>query len=249
LSINIAILGCYPKEKLKTVDLQQNQEDINKLLLQNGELKKELEREQLLHKMLYKEWEKLNGEMLARENEVYDSKPKNLFYKYAFYVLLIAVIPAFYFLYPGTGNKKTPSSSQAVSVRTDTSDSITAAASRSKDSMPKSDSILTMKDKPTSKQQQPALEQPVIKSEEKKVIPHDSSKSAMVIVHKPVPEAPLTDDIRDSISSEGFIAYFNHSRNPFKKSSERYKVWVEGWNEGKAEAKKVIAKDSSQKQK
>jgi hypothetical protein len=219
------------------VDTQQhfeNQEEIDKLRMRNVELKKELEREQVLHKMLYKEWKELSEQMSAKEQEVYEnSKPKNLFYKYAFYVLVMALIPAFYFLYQRTGNGKILSSSPVVS-----------------DPIRTSDSTPTMKDMQTSKQnvtQQPAPEQPAIQSEEKKPIGHDSTKPARLIVHKPVIETPLTDDVRDSISSLGFSAYFDHHRNPFRKSSERYKVWAEGWNDGKAEAKKVLEKNPSLK--
>lgn len=219
------------------MDTQQhfeNQEEIDKLRMRNVELKKELEREQVLHKMLYKEWKELSEQMSAKEQEVYEnSKPKNLFYKYAFYVLVMALIPAFYFLYQRTGNGKILSSSPVVS-----------------DPIRTSDSTPTMKDMQTSKQnvtQQPAPEQPAIQSEEKKPIGHDSTKPARLIVHKPVIETPLTDDVRDSISSLGFSAYFDHHRNPFRKSSERYKVWAEGWNDGKAEAKKVLEKNPSLK--
>lgn len=237
------------------MDTQQhfeNQEEIDKLRMRNVELKKELEREQVLHKMLYKEWKELSEQMSAKEQEVYEnSKPKNLFYKYAFYVLVMALIPAFYFLYQRTGNGKILSSSPVVSDPIRTSDSTPTIVTASvKDSLPKRDSVPTMKDMQTSKQnvtQQPAPEQPAIQSEEKKPIGHDSTKPARLIVHKPVIETPLTDDVRDSISSLGFSAYFDHHRNPFRKSSERYKVWAEGWNDGKAEAKKVLEKNPSLK--
>lgn len=231
------------------MDIQLNQEAFDKLRLENGELKKELEKERLLHKMLYKEWGDLKDQVSGSENEVYDRKSKNLFYKYAFYLLLIAIIPAFYFLYVRMGNEKIPPSSEAVSVPAATGDSITTAASI-KNSTPGKDSILTMKEKQTPEKhniQKQLLQQPVIKSEEKKTIQPDSNKPEIKIIHKPIVEAPVTDDIRDSISSEGFNAYFKHSRNPYRKSSKRYKIWAEGWNEGKAEAKKVLEKDSAQK--
>ncbi len=230
----------------------ENQQQINELRIKNMELKKELEREQSLHKMLYKDWKKLKEQMSAKEQEVYEnSSPKNLFYKYAFYVLLIGLIPAFYFLYPRTDNKKIPSSSQAVSdsMRPDDSPRTRAAAPVT-DSLPKRDSVPTVQKKQISKQdvtQQTAPAQPVIQPEEKKAMGHDSTKPAKLIIRKPVVEIPLTDDARDSISSLGFSAYFGHHRNPFRRSSERYKVWAEGWNEGKAEAKKVVEKYPSLK--
>ena len=91
--------------------------------------------------------------------------------------------------------------------------------------------------------QQPAPAQPVLPLEEKKAITHDSTKPGQLIIRKNVVERPLTDDARDSISSLGFSAYFDHRRNPFRKSSEKYKVWAKGWNEGKAEAQKLDEKD------
>lgn len=226
------------------MDIQQNQEAFDKLRLENGELKKELEKERLLHKMLYKEWENLKEQISGRENDFYESKPRNIFYKYAFYVLLIAAIPFFYFQYFHPGKEKAPSSSEAVSVPAGSGDSITTPASVINSAAGK-DSPLPMKEKQAPEKYN--VQQPIIKSEEKKTMQRDSNKREIVIKHKPEIEAPITDDIRDSISSEGFNAYFTHSRNPFKKSSQRYKIWAEGWNEGKAEAKKVLAKDSAQK--
>ena len=87
----------------------------DELRLRNAELKKELEREKMLHKMLFKEWEELTAEMAAHKQDGYEnSRPKNLFYKYAFYVLLITLLPVFYFLNPLADNKR-PSSFQTVS--------------------------------------------------------------------------------------------------------------------------------------
>ena len=72
------------KENKKTVDTNQNfenPEEFDSLREENSELKKELEREQLLHKMLYKEWKELNEQAPPKQYEVQDEKPKNLFYK------------------------------------------------------------------------------------------------------------------------------------------------------------------------
>jgi len=232
------------------VDTQQhfdNQDEFNKLVARNMELKKELEREQSLHTMLYKEWKELSEKMSSQEHEVYEnSRPKNLFYKYAFFALLIALIPAVYFLYPQTGSR-TISSSPPVATdslfRADTTTASTAS--------PRQDSISTNNEKQTSSRDvahEPAQEKPVIKTVEKTPPAHDSTSPARLIVHKPVIETPLTNEARDSISSDGFNAYFNHRRNPYRKYSTRYKVWAEGWKEGKAEGEKVVEKNPTVKQ-
>ncbi len=123
LSINIAlfirlITPEYQQIITNPVDTEQPIESLDQsdeLRLRNAELKKELEREKMLHKMLFKEWEELTAEMAAHKQDGYEnSRPKNLFYKYAFYVLLITLLPVFYFLNPLADNKR-PSSFQTVS--------------------------------------------------------------------------------------------------------------------------------------
>ena len=73
-----------------------NQDEIEKLRAQNEELKKNLEREQVLHSMLYKEWKDLDEQRAAREYELQDPKPKNLFYKYAFVIVDFALESSIY---------------------------------------------------------------------------------------------------------------------------------------------------------
>lgn len=243
----------YEQIKLRIVDTEQHSEDfqhVNELRLKNTGLQKELEREQLLHKMLYKDWEKLTEQMSAQKQEVYEnSRPKNLFYKYGFYVLLIGLVPTFYFLYPRTDNIKSSSSQ----VRSDTIRHKDLGQNKSvaaiTDSLPRRDSVSTMQKKQIINQnvtQQPVSAKPLLQPEVKKTIMQDSTKPALPI-RKPEVEIPLTDDAKDSISSLGFIAYFNHQRNPYRKSSEKFKVWAQGWNEGKAEEKKLDEKDPSSK--
>ena len=232
------------------MDTQQNfqsREDIDKLRLKNEELKKELEREQLLHKMLYNEWKQLSDQASAKENEIYESgRPKNLFYKYAFYVLLVAGAAAAYFLYfAGTGNNKEPEASPLVSIPVIHGDSVTTTA-LVKDSTLKNEPISASTAKQTNievpKQvvlKQPEVKEPQTKPEEKKAATPDDNRQVTTSVSKPVAEPPLTTEARDSIYWLGFNAYFNHSASSFKKSSPKYKVWLEGFNNGKAEAKKV----------
>ena len=234
-----------------------NQEEADKLLANNLQLKKELEREKTLHNMLYKEWKQLSEQMSARDEEVYEnSRPKNLFYKYAFYVLLVAGIPGGYLAYThirsGAKIASSVSSSQVVSdsagIAAHTTTPIATASVN--DSQPKQKYPPTIQEKSSNSgtsKQQTAIEQPIIQPLEKKVTSPDSSKKVKIVRQKSLVEKPLTDDETDSISSDGFNAYFEHRRNPFRKSSERYKVWAGGWNEGKAEAIKVLEKNPSLK--
>ncbi|KAA9035531.1 hypothetical protein FW778_21475 [Ginsengibacter hankyongi] len=232
------------------MDIQQhfdNQDEFNKLVARNLELKKELEREQVLHTMLYKEWKELSEKMSSQEHEAYEnSRPKNLFYKYAFFLLLIALIPAVYFLYPQTGSGKLSASPPVAADSLSGMNTTTAITEP-----PQQDSISTNKEKQISSRDvshEPAQEKPIIKTVEKTPPAHDSSSTAPLVVHKPVIETPLTNEARDSISSDGFSAYFNHRRNPYRRNSERYKVWAEGWKEGKAEGEKVVEKNPTVKQ-
>ena|SRR5688572_30670738 len=76
---------------------QENQ----RLLLENQQLKKNLEREEFLHKNLYRQWTELNAHAVIRKRELKHSKLKstfrNNFYRYSFYiVLLITIVTAFY---------------------------------------------------------------------------------------------------------------------------------------------------------
>ncbi len=225
-------------------------QQVNELRLKNTELKKELEREQFLHKMLYKDWEKLTGQISAQRQEVNEKvRPKNLFYKYAFYVLLIGLLPAVYFLYPLTDNSKS-SSSPSVSDGLPTADSAQSRSATTVSNSHHRDSTSTLRNIPIHDRavtQQLPPEQPVLPPAEKKAIKHDNAKPALLVKHKPVIEAPLTEDDRDSISSLGFNAYFDHHRNPFRRASDKYKAWEQGWNEGKAEAKKLLEKDPTLK--
>lgn len=226
------------------MDIQhsQNQDEIEKLRLKNEELKKNLEREQLLHSMLYKEWKELSEQASARENEFYHNKSKNVFYKYAFFVLLICMIPAYYFFAPGRGNEKTAPSSSQVATTEPAKDS-----SVIKDSTP-----ITKDSMPTNKNTaitQPAVQTPVVQPEEKKA-PRDTIKPKMVTLTRHVSEAPLDSSSTDSIYWMGWNAYFNKSSNHFRKSSEKYKVWMQGFNDGHNDARKLLAqKDSLNKQK
>ena len=231
------------------MDTQQqfeNQDEFNKLVARNLELKKELERERALHAMLYKEWKELSEKMSAQEHEVYEnSRPKNLFYKYAFFVLLIALLPSAYFLYSRGVNGKiltSPPVAADSSSGADTNTASTASVQRDTTSINKEE----QSNSPNVAQQKNS-EQPKVINVEKRPPVHDSTVPVRQISHKRVVETPLTNEARDSISSDGFSAYFDHRRNPYRRNSERYKVWAEGWNEGKAEGEKVVEKNPAVK--
>ncbi len=118
------------------------------------------------------------------------------------------------------------------------------------DSQPKQESPKAIDEKPSNRgtsKQQTAIAQPISQPLEKKIMLPDSTTKVKTTTHRPLVEKPLSDDGKDSISSDGFSAYFDHRRNPFRKSSEKYKVWQEGWNEGKAEAIKVLEENPSLK--
>jgi hypothetical protein len=66
---------CFAENcKNNTVENQlqppQYQPEIEKLRLQNAELKKNLEREQTLHAMLYKEWKELSEQNAAHDYQL-----------------------------------------------------------------------------------------------------------------------------------------------------------------------------------
>ena len=102
-----------------------NQEEVEKLRLENLELKKSLENEEFLHKTLYKQWNELNARVLAKERELKQSETRNIFYKYAFYIILFAIVPAYYFLNSSKGDEKIASASKAIPVPTLTTNETT----------------------------------------------------------------------------------------------------------------------------
>ncbi|MGH2648886.1 MAG: hypothetical protein ACRDE8_15015 [Ginsengibacter sp.] len=226
----------------------QNQEEIDKLHSENAELKKNLDREQRLHSMLYKEWKELDEKLAAKEQEIHEPHPKNLFYKYAFYVLIIAAVPASYFIYASRGNEKTSVSQAAVgsTITTDSAsvnksipagDTIAAGNSPSKDPAMMENQILAITRDTT---RQPGLIQ-----KGRKIVPTDTSKEGIVIALRPRIEVPLNDSTRDLIYWDGWNAFYNNARNHYRRSSERYKIWNKGCIDGRNDSKKTLPEDSS----
>lgn len=224
-----------------------NQEEIDKLRSQNAELKKDLEREHVLHQMLYKEWKELSEQMAANEQKVYeDARPKNLFYKYSFFLLLICVIPAYYFFVAGKENKRAVSSSAVATIPTANQDSAI-----SKVSNPVIDSQAATKNETANRNEiadSKPLAQPVVAKDDNRftTLP-DSPKPKMTVIAKRVIQVPLDSAGRDSIYWMGWNAYFNKKGSHFRKSTEKYKVWLQGWKDGRVDAQKLVAKKDSLK--
>lgn len=245
------------KKTMETQQNSQNEDEFDKLRLKNAELKKNLEREQLLHTMLYKEWVQLKEQISAKELEVYDRKPKNVFYKYAFYLLLVSFIPSYYFLYGRKTYEKSYSSPITASAVKLTADSlkknlISKENIRIEDSTLMHDSTLTTYKRQTNTSalmQQSAPQQTVVKPENKIAIQPDTNIQKTTAFKRPVVEPILNDSMRDIIYWQGWNAYYNKSRNTFKKSSEKYKVWLQGWDDGKNDAQKLSAKNALKIQK
>ncbi len=247
------------------MERQQNfseREEIEALRLQNSTLKKDLDREKQLHSLLFKEWQELKEKFKGREEEVYEGPGNERpFYRYAFYTLLVASVIAFCFLLFRSDTDGTDTPAQALA------DSPTSSSpAPNPPSLIKTDSLLKNDSQPAGNQQQAQPEKPVVVQqppvvpeekkiveqpatvpEEKKVVSRETPKPAATTLSKPAAEQPLTDELRETISSDGFDGYFQHRRNPFKRSSERYKIWQDGYNDGKAGAQAVEAKDPSSK--
>ncbi len=104
---------------MKLVNTPQNyyddQHGLEELQLENIQLKKKLEQEELLHKSLYRQWSELNNSILAKERQVEQFNSGSSFYKYAFYVILLALIPGYYFLSHSKGEGKVTPDPQVAS--------------------------------------------------------------------------------------------------------------------------------------
>jgi len=97
---------------------QENQ----KLLLENAQLKDSLEKEEFLHKNLYKQWSELNDRVLTRDRELTQLKLKQdfwrNFYRYSFYALLLTTIVFAYYSF--TNRDKPTALPQQITGTTDT---------------------------------------------------------------------------------------------------------------------------------
>ncbi|MEO6330913.1 MAG: hypothetical protein ABIO55_18400 [Ginsengibacter sp.] len=213
-----------------------NPQEAEGLQLENIQLKKRLEQEEFLHKSLYRQWNELNDRILAKERELSQFNSRNLFYKYAFYVILFALIPAYYFLtYGKEGEKKNIPASDIAS-------SPTPVVNQSPITL--SDTVKVTGIKPAEEN---AIQPDIVNQ---KLAPVNKP-----IVYQPFPgneidDKPVSNDkslagsVRDSVYSQGWDAYYKQTRNPYQRSSKKYEVWLEGWKDGENGAKKLTAKDS-----
>src|SRR5437868_6184430 len=77
-----------------------------KLCLENIQLKQKLEKEEFLHKALYKQWRDLHGLTLSQDGELKRIRLANSLFKYSFYLILLLVIPSVYLLSGGKDAEK-----------------------------------------------------------------------------------------------------------------------------------------------
>ena len=98
------------------------QEENHRLRTENADLRKALEKEEFLHKNLYKQWTELNALALIKDRESKRIELKRTFFgnlsKYSFYALLLILI-VFTFYFFSKGDKK-PGSSQTLADIRDT---------------------------------------------------------------------------------------------------------------------------------
>ena len=189
--------------------------DNEKLRLEIAELKQNLEKEEFLKKTLYKQWSELHALILAKESELKLLKSTNLLYKYSFYLILILAVPGYYFL----SNRK--------------SEKILTATQGSSSPMPTINKALITN---------PATVMlPDLMLKEKEIIQPETRKPRLATVNNVVIDQPLTDSVRDYIYWEGWSAYYEKLKNPYKKSTQKYEVWLAGWKEGENDSKKIVA--------
>ncbi|MEO6220111.1 MAG: hypothetical protein ABIO81_06765 [Ginsengibacter sp.] len=188
-----------------------------KLRSEIAQLKQNLEKEEFLKKTLYKQWSELHALILAKEGELKLLKSTNLLYKYSFYLILILAIPGYYFISNGSG-ERIASSSQAAS-------SPAIAIKQVRTNNP------------------PTIPLPDAKVKEKDIIQPNSIKPKIATINRPVVEKPLVDSVRNFIYWEGWSAYYEKSKNPYKKSAQKAEVWLAGWKEGENDARRMVAKN------
>jgi ribosome modulation factor len=205
--------------------------------MENVELKKSLEKEEFLHKTLYKQWNELNARMSAKERELEQYKSRNNFYKYAFFSILFLAAPAYYFL-SGTKQDDKVEPSPKISQPIVTTN------------QPVKQTIDTIQ-LPAAKQQKTEIAR-VDTTQLKTPVIQVSQRNNQVIVKNnqaiqksnEVIEKPLSDAVRGLIYSEGWDAYHEKSTNPYPKSSQKYRSWLNGWKDAEADEKRTLTTTS-----
>jgi hypothetical protein len=154
-------------------------------------------------------------------------------------------MPAWYFYGPRFGNSTTTPARATT---------VPAAAA---DTTAVKDSTTLIRNEVAENHNPPKTETVItpVKSEEKKPVVDEQKIAATdsatrrkpVPARQPVVEAPLSDAQRDSIYWNGWNDYFNKTSSHYRKSSEKYKAWLQGFNDGRRDARKVIAQQDSLK--
>lgn len=216
-------------------DYSDNQQEVEKLQLENIQLKKKLEQEELLHKSLYRQWTELNDSIVAKKRQVEQFSLRSSFYKYGFYVVSLACIPAYYFLATGKKTERIASDPQIAASPVPITNQSAATAG---------DTVQLTGVKPV----------------EKKVIQTDTVQQKLPTINKPVIEnkpviaKPLTGTVpadkpisapeKDAIYLQGWDAYARQLPNPYQRSSQKSEIWLQGWKDGENGVKKIPATDS-----
>jgi hypothetical protein len=216
-----------------------NQEENERLRLENAQLKKDLEKEEFLHKTLYKQWNELNARMSGKEREFNRFKSGNLFYKYAFYSILFLAVPVYYFLGNGKSSKNIEPVSQVTSPPAVVATNQTLSTNTNQTLNTNTDTIHTT----TVKTDDMKFDN--VKPQEKKVIQPDTSQSKPAAVIKAPIEKPLSDSVRNLIYSEGWDAYYEKLTSRYSKSSQKYQIWLAGWKDAENDANKLLTKSFS----
>jgi hypothetical protein len=206
------------------MDTQQEYSDlkqeIEKLRLENVQLKKNLEKEEFFEKGIYKQWCELHALILSKENEVKQARAVNSIYKYGFYLILLLFIPSIYFLSSDKRGERVAYDSQAAA-------SPKRVPNETLTSNP--DTVKVLK----------------IMPEQKEIVKQATVQTISATAANTVVTNPITDSARISVYWEGWVAYYEKkSRNPYPKSTQEYEAWLAGWKEGENDSKKTLAKNS-----
>ncbi|MEP6594904.1 MAG: hypothetical protein ABJA71_03110 [Ginsengibacter sp.] len=90
------------QDEVNSNRLSELQHENRRLLLENAQLKNSLEKEEFLHKNLYKQWTELNASVLIKNRELKKLKLRHKFwrgsYRYVFYALLLIIVVFTYYL-------------------------------------------------------------------------------------------------------------------------------------------------------
>ena len=110
------------QSELSSDYLNELQQENQKLHLENAKLRSSLEKEEFLHKNLYKQWTELNARGLIKDRELKKLKLKQTsrgnFYRYSFYASLVITIVFAYYLLDKWG--KNSASIQTLATKPDT---------------------------------------------------------------------------------------------------------------------------------